>query len=71
MNKYFIFLLLALIVVKLVDLEEIAQHSQSFAIAVTIFMICVPIFSLSMILLKLIKMKNETTLIMKNKIKQK
>ena len=71
MNKYFIFLLLALIVVKLIDLEEIAQHSQSLAIAITIFMICVPIFSLSMILLKLIKMKNETTLIMKNKIKQK
>ena len=68
MNKYFIFLLL---VVKLIDLEEIAQHSQSLAIVVTIFMICVPIFSLSMILLKLIKMKNETTLIMKNKIKQK
>ena len=71
MNKYFIFLLLAIIVVKLIDLEEIAQHSQSLAITVTIFMICVPIFSLSMILLKLIKMKNETTLIMKNKIKQK
>jgi len=71
MNKYFIFLLLALIVVKLIDLEEIAQHSQSLAIVVTIFMTCVPIFSLSMLLLKLIKMKNETTLIMKNKIKQK
>ena len=71
MNKYFIFLLLALIVVKLIDLEEIAQYSQSLAIVVTIFMICVPIFSLSMILLKLIKTKNETTLIMKNKIKQK
>ena len=71
MNKYFIFLLLALIVVKLIDLEEIAQRSQSLAIVVTIFMICVLIFSLSMILLKLIKMKNETPLIMKNKIKQK
>ena len=67
MNKHFIILLFVMIMMKLINLEDVAETSQLMAISFTIFLIMVPLFSIFKILQGVLKIKKE----MQNTLKEK
>ena len=67
MNKHFIILLFIIIMMKIINLEEVAETSQFMAIVFTIIFVAVPIFSTFKILQGVVKIKKE----MQNTLKEK
>ena len=67
MNKHFIILLFIIIMMKIINLEEVAEISQFMAIFFTVIFIVVPLFSIFKILQGVLKIKKE----MQNTLKEK
>ena len=67
MNKHFIILLFIIIMMKIINLEEVAETSQFMAIFFTVIFIAIPLFSIFKILQGVLKIKKE----MQNTLKEK
>tara|TARA_B100001250_G_C19482174_1_gene649192 strand:- start:13 stop:225 length:213 start_codon:yes stop_codon:yes gene_type:complete len=59
MNFRFLILLIILFLLKVIDLEEVAEKSVALAISITIGFIAIPIYQVFKIMKEVIDLKNE------------